>query len=645
MDLKSFAQGHYDDGSYVIKGVERNKYSILSRYQHYLFSQLLERKHPLFVLFQPTGICSLAHFRTCFELIRKLVDLGLVENAKGEIAPEAPKSRLEGMHAAAEWIIGRWLKVAQRLGPRFWIVAIGLLATFGLISYVWLYELIDDNDKQFGFPFFSASIWTFVAISISLSWRGLVRAAFLRAYNREVERPRFEFWGPFLYLEVGARDIWLEGITARVGLAFVGLLAPLSLIGVLGIINIFCFVSPMVAVIYCFPLLVTSLLLLSPLNSRGDGSELLQRYFAPQSMGVDLSKIIRTPVFYQNKYNLFLFIAACGLWAFVWTDLWRTFLQLPLPTLVDQLYISYDAGTEVVLKGGQTFVYFLLLYPLLQVLYELVRASVTKNTTTTKVKINGNQLLTEQEQSLALSKVPLFVSLCEKDASDLFSQMDTKFFADGQYLVKQGQVGEEFYVVVRGRAVASFVDQSGNTHTVGRLQEGDAFGEVALIDSVPRTASISSDGGCFVVILQKKKFQAFIDQNSSAEAVKQMIRLSSFLKKHPLLSRLNAKDLANVIENLHYESVAPKERINPQLIKDNLYIVYSGHIAIETGDRTKNIKLGPEDIFGFSPFSPEGINGDAHSELGAGVLRLPKDIFLESIWGRFLNSPELLWDT
>lgn len=643
MELKNYSQGHYDGGSYVLKGVARNKFALLSRYQHHLFTQLLERQHPLFVLFQPIGVSTLVHFRSCFEMIRKLIELGLPAQLKDDSTPETPKGGFEGMYGLGSIIVKAWLKVGGALTSRLWIVMIGLVAAFGLLSYAWLYELVEESDKQYGFPFLVALLWLYVLVSTSLSWRTLVRAAFLHAAGRKADRPRFEFWGPFLCLGIDTRDIWLEGLRARVGLAFLGALAPLSLVGVLGFLNMFNPVTPIDGVIRCFPCLLTTLLLLCPLHAKSDGAELLQCALAPHSLEENLSKILRSPSFYLKNSKVLVFVGALAAWAFLWTDVWRSFLQLSLPAIVDQLYINYDPGTVILIKLGEQLLYLILAYPLLVVLQLLIRLTMRQKIDSLSAPLTNQQPLTFQEQNLALSKVPLFVSLSERESGELFLQLETRFYADGQAMVKQGEVGEEFFIVVRGRAVASYTDQMGVAHTVGRLQEGDAFGEVALIDSVPRTASVFSDGGCYAVILQKSKFQEFIAQTSSVEDVKQMIRLSSFLKKHPLFQRLEAKDLAEVIKNLHYESLAPREQLLPQVLAENFYLVYSGSVKVDSGDDATDFVLGPEDSFGFSPFSPEGVQGQVSAIQGAGVLRLPKDIFLDYVWDRFLNRPELLW--
>jgi CRP/FNR family transcriptional regulator, cyclic AMP receptor protein len=84
-------------------------------------------------------------------------------------------------------------------------------------------------------------------------------------------------------------------------------------------------------------------------------------------------------------------------------------------------------------------------------------------------------------------RVPLFAGLRESDLKKLTRQLTARRFRAGQTITTQGQSGIGFFVIEEGTAT---VEVEGEV--VRTLGEGDYFGEVALIDSGPRSATITA---------------------------------------------------------------------------------------------------------------------------------------------------------
>jgi Cyclic nucleotide-binding domain/Dyp-type peroxidase, C-terminal/Dyp-type peroxidase, N-terminal len=113
-----------------------------------------------------------------------------------------------------------------------------------------------------------------------------------------------------------------------------------------------------------------------------------------------------------------------------------------------------------------------------------------------------------QDGKLAvLRDVPLFRSL---DATQL--QRLAEFAADvqandGDVLMRQGESGDEFFVVVSGNVIVEREDQR-----LARLGPGDFLGEIALIDGRPRTATATADGAVQLIVLDHGQFEALLDE-------------------------------------------------------------------------------------------------------------------------------------
>src|SRR5918996_3289194 len=84
-----------------------------------------------------------------------------------------------------------------------------------------------------------------------------------------------------------------------------------------------------------------------------------------------------------------------------------------------------------------------------------------------------------------LARVPLFSGVKEKDLKKLGKRMQERSFSEGEVITTQGQTGLGFFVIEDGNASVSRNDE-----VVRNLGPGDFFGEVALIDSGSRSATV-----------------------------------------------------------------------------------------------------------------------------------------------------------
>jgi CRP-like cAMP-binding protein len=85
----------------------------------------------------------------------------------------------------------------------------------------------------------------------------------------------------------------------------------------------------------------------------------------------------------------------------------------------------------------------------------------------------------------SLSHVPLFAGLGEKDRRKIAERMSERTFSEGDTITEQGRSGVGFFVIEEGDATVSIEGQ-----IVRTLGPGDWFGEIALIDEGPRSATV-----------------------------------------------------------------------------------------------------------------------------------------------------------
>ena len=97
----------------------------------------------------------------------------------------------------------------------------------------------------------------------------------------------------------------------------------------------------------------------------------------------------------------------------------------------------------------------------------------------------------EQAASL-LGRTPLFAGLDESELLALGACAHRRIYRRGEYIFHQGDTGDAVFVLTEGRVKVIFASEEGDEMILATLQPPDVFGELALIDGGPRSASIQT---------------------------------------------------------------------------------------------------------------------------------------------------------
>lgn len=91
-----------------------------------------------------------------------------------------------------------------------------------------------------------------------------------------------------------------------------------------------------------------------------------------------------------------------------------------------------------------------------------------------------------------LRNVPILAGLDESSLSLLIQRSRKRVFEPGAIILREGEVGREFYLVTNGRV--SVVKQGPHGRVeLAKLGVGESFGEMSILDNQPRTATILAD--------------------------------------------------------------------------------------------------------------------------------------------------------
>jgi CRP-like cAMP-binding protein len=121
-------------------------------------------------------------------------------------------------------------------------------------------------------------------------------------------------------------------------------------------------------------------------------------------------------------------------------------------------------------------------------------------------------ILKQHERIDALSKVWLFEHCSRKELSLLASNATPLHLPAGKVLAREGDVGREFFIITAGKAKATR-----NGALIATLGAGSFFGEMALLESAPRVATVTALEAVDVLVLTVQAFNGVVSTMPSVD--------------------------------------------------------------------------------------------------------------------------------
>ena len=113
--------------------------------------------------------------------------------------------------------------------------------------------------------------------------------------------------------------------------------------------------------------------------------------------------------------------------------------------------------------------------------------------------------------ALLLERVPLFAALPKRHLRRIVGLADEVRFRDGRVIVESGVPGTTFFVITEGRAKV-YRSKIPSGRPLARLGPGDFFGEMALLDGGPRSATVVADGDVTAIRLSRSAFKKVVSR-------------------------------------------------------------------------------------------------------------------------------------
>ena len=111
-----------------------------------------------------------------------------------------------------------------------------------------------------------------------------------------------------------------------------------------------------------------------------------------------------------------------------------------------------------------------------------------------------------RNQKVELIKhTPLFANCSKRELEEIAHLADEIDLREGKEMTRQGSPGREFFVLLEGEAK---VEKDGRV--INRLSGGDFFGEIALVDDSPRTATVTATTPVRALVITDRSFRRLL---------------------------------------------------------------------------------------------------------------------------------------
>lgn len=121
--------------------------------------------------------------------------------------------------------------------------------------------------------------------------------------------------------------------------------------------------------------------------------------------------------------------------------------------------------------------------------------------------------LVNNTSTQALQWVPFFTKLPPEEANDLARRLVRRRFGSGQIIFHHGDPGGLLYIIDKGKVKIAHSTPDGHEALLAILGAGDFFGELALLDDFPRSATAEALEPTETLTLHREEFMRYIHDN------------------------------------------------------------------------------------------------------------------------------------
>jgi len=185
---------------------------------------------------------------------------------------------------------------------------------------------------------------------------------------------------------------------------------------------------------------------------------------------------------------------------------------------------------------------------------------------------------TEEDRAIVLEKLSkcFLFSALDKDAfNSLVDAVAEKKFSAGDYVMKQGDDGDYFYIIEEGGAQIFVNSEDEGEKMVKECEPGDSFGELALMYNAPRAASIKATADLKCWAVDRETFKLTLMEST----IDKRTKYEKFLDEVPILETLYKYEKLTIADALKPVEYSQGDVVMEQGAEgDMFYIIEAGSV-------------------------------------------------------------------
>ncbi|MBN1897802.1 MAG: cyclic nucleotide-binding domain-containing protein [Spirochaetes bacterium] len=156
----------------------------------------------------------------------------------------------------------------------------------------------------------------------------------------------------------------------------------------------------------------------------------------------------------------------------------------------------------------------------------------------------SNVMFTKEDEEIAkiLTRINIFKGLTPFERAKISRYFRKREYNPGEMIVKEGQSGDRMYVIREGAVKVAKSLSKSKEQVLANLVDGDFFGDMALLDGSPRSASVYAISKVKMLELYRASLQEFIDREPRI-GVKMLYNVARILAERIRASGDKIKDI------------------------------------------------------------------------------------------------------
>ncbi|MDJ0765075.1 MAG: cyclic nucleotide-binding domain-containing protein [Myxococcota bacterium] len=269
-----------------------------------------------------------------------------------------------------------------------------------------------------------------------------------------------------------------------------------------------------------------------------------------------------------------------------------------------------------------------------------IAAEMPENTLISETTQTASRIENIVDYPKTVPPIPILSTVTSQAFARLFEKLTLKQFVPGDFVIRQGEPGQEIYFLARGTVdvVCKGGDPAPDEDLVhlARLGPGSLFGEMALVSTDPRSASVICETPVDALQLKRADIEVLSEKLPTvAAAMKRFTRermIHNLFATNPLFKPFNAESQKKLLAQFTGHEI-PKNTIYLEQGQPGkgLYIILQGRAEVlkwEDEAYTRVADLGPGDVSGeISLLYEEPISATVRTTTPATVLFLARELF------------------